>query len=550
MIAIGSTLSAKYRILRLLGDGGMGAVYEAEHIRLSTRVAVKVLHGELVQHAGIVERFLQEASVSAQIQSPHVVRVMDVEQTTYAGAPIAYLVMELLEGEPLGKKLEREPRLPPDVAIEYTRQILTGLEAAHGLGVVHRDLKPDNIFLTFQGGKPNLKLIDFGIAKVSRTRLRPADAPDLTVAGMLMGTAEYMAPEQVHEAAKVDARADLYAVGVILYEMLAGARPVAGDAFSVVRKVERGEVRPLREAAPNAPPELAGLVHRAMAPKPEHRFVSAAEMRLALDGISEKRAGLAPPAAPVAGPAQALAAAAPAAGAPADDGTIVGAPIGAVFAPPAADPKATTQRAAPVPVGAAPVAAGAVAAGPAYAPMHHAPMQSAPMQSAPMASVGSAEPRRRKPRATWPYVVVPLLAGAALVAGGFAILQNSGTDPSPIGAAPTASSPAAQPLASGARPGDPPAGDLGSLRGDGVRPPTVVAPASSTRPAAPVDGGAAPATGFPSAVPFPSGIPTFTVPSGIPTFTVPSGFPTFPGIPPFGAAPASSGNKPNPGAGY
>ncbi len=549
MIAIGSTLSAKYRILRLLGDGGMGAVYEAEHIRLSTRVAVKVLHGELVQHAGIVERFLQEASVSAQIQSPHVVRVMDVEQTTYGGAPVAYLVMELLEGEPLGKKMEREPRLPPEIAIEYTRQILTGLEAAHGLGVVHRDLKPDNIFLTFHGGKPNLKLIDFGIAKVSRTRLRPADAPDLTVAGMLMGTAEYMAPEQVHEAAKVDARADLYAVGVILYEMLAGARPVAGDAFSVVRKVERGEVRPLREAAPNAPPELAGLVHRAMAPKAEHRFVSAAEMRLALDGISEKRAALAPAVAPVAAVAPAVAA--PLAGSPADDGTLVGAPIAAVFAPPPADPKATTQRAAPV-----------VAAAPGYAPpVHHTPMQNAPMQSAPMhappvqsAPMASAgEPRRRKARATWPYVVVPLVAGAALVAGGFAIFQNSATDPSPISALPAAASQAAQPLASGVRPGDPPNGDLGSLRGDGVRPPTVATSTpGSARPAASVvDGGAAPATGFPSAMPFPSGMPTFTVPSGMPTFTVPSGFPTIPGLPPFGAAPASSGgNKPNTGSGY
>src|SRR5215469_9540292 len=258
----------------------MGSVYEAQHAVLGTRVAIKVLHPELNRRTGLVERFLQEARVSAQIRSPHVVQVTDVDRTPEGHA---YIVMELLEGEVLSTVLDRQRKLPVPVACEYTVQILQALEAAHALGVIHRDLKPENVFVTFVGGRPALKLIDFGIAKARRT---DPQQRNLTVAGVVMGTAEYMAPEQARSADKVDARADLYAVGVMLYEMVAATRPVSGeDARVIALKVERGEVVPLVKAAPEVPRELAGLVHRAMAARPELRFATATEMRLALERV-------------------------------------------------------------------------------------------------------------------------------------------------------------------------------------------------------------------------------------------------------------------------
>lgn len=278
---VGQIVSSKYKLLRLLGDGGMGSVYEAEHLRLGTHVAIKVLHSELARRSGLVERFLQEARVSAQIRSPHVCHVTDVESTPDG---IAYLVMELLQGEPLSNVERRERTLSVGTACEYTIQILRALEAAHSLGVIHRDLKPDNVFVTFEGGRPVLKLIDFGIAKLKHDT-PGVEKKNLTVAGMLMGTPEYMAPEQAYSADKVDVRADLYAVGVMLYEMLAGTTPATGaDPRVVVAKVERGDITPLITAAPNVPREVAGLVHRAMAPRPEMRFASATEMRLAIEG--------------------------------------------------------------------------------------------------------------------------------------------------------------------------------------------------------------------------------------------------------------------------
>jgi tRNA A-37 threonylcarbamoyl transferase component Bud32 len=284
MIGIGSLVNGKYQIVRLLGDGGMGSVYEGRHAVLGTRVAIKVLHPELSRRPGLVERFLQEARVAAQIRSPHVVQVTDVDRTPEGDA---YIVMELLEGESLSAVMERQRKLPVATACDYTLQILEALEAAHALGVIHRDLKPENVFLTFPGSKALLKLIDFGIAKAHRT---DPQQKNLTVAGVVMGTAEYMAPEQARSADKVDARADLYAVGVLLYEMIAGARPVNGDDARVIAlRVERGDVVPLVQAAPDAPRELAGLVHRAMAARPELRFATATEMRLALERAAMAR---------------------------------------------------------------------------------------------------------------------------------------------------------------------------------------------------------------------------------------------------------------------
>ncbi len=273
----GDVIRSKYRIITLIGDGGMGSVYEARHEVLGTPVALKFLHPELARRPGLVSRFIQEAKVSASIQSPHVTRVHDVDQTEDGAA---FIVMELLAGEPLQSVLDREGRLPRHVAIEYSLQILAGLAAAHALGVVHRDLKPDNVFVTSTAGGTQLRLLDFGIAKLRDTS---EFKRGLTRPGAIMGTPEYMAPEQAYSADQVDHRADIYSMGVMLYEMLTGERPANGDdAHVIISRVTTGSIKHISEHDASIPPPLADVVHRAMAARPEARFASALEMRAAL----------------------------------------------------------------------------------------------------------------------------------------------------------------------------------------------------------------------------------------------------------------------------
>jgi eukaryotic-like serine/threonine-protein kinase len=273
----GDLVSGKYRIVRLIGDGGMGVVYEARHEVLGSGVALKFLHSDLAKRPGLTQRFLQEARVSATIQSPHVTHVTDVD-TAQDGSP--YLVMELLAGQALQSMLDRQGRLPVDQAVDFALQILAGLEAAHATGVVHRDLKPDNVFVTPSGGGPLLKLIDFGIAKL---RASSEFTKGLTRAGVVMGTPEYMAPEQLLSAQTTDHRADIYSLGVMLFEMLAGCRPADGeDAEIIVSAVQAGRVRKLGDLVPGLPPGLVALVERATSPERDQRFESASSMRLSL----------------------------------------------------------------------------------------------------------------------------------------------------------------------------------------------------------------------------------------------------------------------------
>jgi eukaryotic-like serine/threonine-protein kinase len=273
----GDLVGSKYRIVRLIGDGGMGAVYEARHEVLGSPVALKFLHAELARRPGLASRFLQEAKVSASIQSPHVTRVTDVD-TAPDGSP--YLVMELLAGESLQQLLDRRSKLPKDQAIDYALQISSGLEAAHALGVVHRDLKPDNVFITPSAGGPLLKLLDFGIAKL---RESSEFKKGLTRPGAIMGTPEYMAPEQLYAAERVDHRADIYSLGAIIYEMLTGERPAYGDdAPQIIAQVAAGNVKRINEHDPTLPEGLADVVHKAIAADKSERFPGVIEMRVAL----------------------------------------------------------------------------------------------------------------------------------------------------------------------------------------------------------------------------------------------------------------------------
>jgi serine/threonine-protein kinase len=281
-LSIGQVINGKYRIVRLLGEGGMGSVYEAMHEGLRSRVAVKALHPELAS-SGVGPRFLQEARAAALIQSPHVVRVADVDQTP-DGQP--YMVLEYLEGKTLQQHYEQLYRegksLPYADALDYAMQMFEGVEAAHMAGIVHRDLKPDNVMITATSkGAALLKLVDFGIAKVE-DKSDPRSVR--TRAGVIMGTPEYMAPEQVYSAETADSRTDIFSLGVIVFEMLAGRRPVAGDEPQEIAVAYlTGQVARLSSLMPTVPPEIEAAVHRAMAPKPADRLQTVQQFREAIE---------------------------------------------------------------------------------------------------------------------------------------------------------------------------------------------------------------------------------------------------------------------------
>ena len=248
----GDLVGGRYRLDRLLGAGGMGAVWAATHTVTSQRRALKVVKATIDE--AMRRRILREARAASAVTHPNVVTVHDVIEGP-DGAPV--IVMDLLEGETLGDRLEREGRLAPAEAIRIMVPVLEALSMAHALGIVHRDLKPDNIFLS---DVP--KILDFGVAK-----LTAADGPArathlLTESGAMVGTPCYMAPEQAFADGEIDARADLWAIGVVLYECLAGVRPADGDTVGQVFKIlATGAIVPIEERV-GLPPALSVLVGR------------------------------------------------------------------------------------------------------------------------------------------------------------------------------------------------------------------------------------------------------------------------------------------------
>ena len=287
---VGQVINNKYRLVRLIGDGGMGSVFEARHELLGTTVALKFLHPALSRRKGLVERFLQEAQVSARIKSPHVVRVSDVDRTPEG---LAYMVMEYIDGKSLQTLYEElyhaGARLSYGDAFNYALQIIDGITAAHKLGIVHRDLKPDNVMLTKDSkGNTLVKILDFGIAK-----LKASGEVDrgLTRPGVVMGTPEYMAPEQAFSADKVDGRADIFSLGVMFFEMLAGRRPVGGDnAHAIAAQYLEGSIANLKDLKPMLANELVMAVHRAMGAKPAERFDTIEQFRTAVEPFAPEGA--------------------------------------------------------------------------------------------------------------------------------------------------------------------------------------------------------------------------------------------------------------------
>lgn len=274
-LAVGQRFQGKYEILRLLGVGGMGRVYQARHCELETLVAIKIMASALSNDPEAVERFKREAKAMARVQHPNAVRVLDygVEQGD------CYLIMEFLQGETLRERLARAGRPPLETLIRYAEQVFAVLEFMHRQNITHRDLKPDNIFLARSEttGEDVVKVLDFGIAKI-----QTATVVNMTTEGTMMGTPRYMSPEQCR-GGQIDGRADLYSMGVVLYEMCAGRPPFDGDSpITVALKHVHEPPPPLRSFNPDVPEAVAAVIHKALEKSPSDRFRTAREFAQAL----------------------------------------------------------------------------------------------------------------------------------------------------------------------------------------------------------------------------------------------------------------------------
>lgn len=279
----GTVLAGKYRVERVIGQGGMGVVVEARHVVLDERVALKFLLPEFTQHPEGSARFLREAKAGMKIKSEHVARVSDVG-TLENGAP--YMVMEFLIGSDLARLLRDQGVLGVEDAIDYIAQGSEAIVEAHGLGIVHRDLKPANLFLTARvDGSPLVKVLDFGISKMA------TGAVDvLTGTDAALGSALYMSPEQMRQTRSVDHRTDIYALGVSLYELLAGRQPYYAETLpQLCAEVLTGTPTPLREIRPDVPAALAAVLEKAYAREREHRHASVAELIVSLAPFAPAR---------------------------------------------------------------------------------------------------------------------------------------------------------------------------------------------------------------------------------------------------------------------
>jgi len=299
----GTVILGKYEIMGLLGRGGFGFVYEAMHTGLRSLVALKVLNAEARQNPQTVARFRQEAWTSAQIASPHVVRVTDIDVLA-DGTP--FLVMEHLVGQDLEREIRARGRLPAREAVDYLLQAASGVREAHARGVIHRDLKTSNLFLVNEPSGRKIKVLDFGLSKITAEM-------GMTRTHAALGTPSYAAPEQLRSAKDADGRSDIWSLGVILYQLLSGKRPFGGKSVAeLIIAITGTEATDLARQAPDLPAGLCQAVMRTLAKKPSQRFQTVDEFARALvpfgspgmysanDGPRSKRAPT--PSAPALGP--------------------------------------------------------------------------------------------------------------------------------------------------------------------------------------------------------------------------------------------------------
>ena len=282
---VGQTLDGRYYVEKKIGEGGMGVVFSARHAVIERPLAIKVLKREVMRDTATIRRFVQEAKAASRIGHPNIVDVTDFG-TTPDG--MTYSVMEFVDGQTLGSAIRHGAPFPPLRAVKIAAQIARALGAAHDKGIIHRDLKPENVFLLDRDGRTDfVKIVDFGIAKVA-PQPGQAEGPRLTRAGSVFGTPEYMAPEQAAGRGDTDGRVDIYALGIILYEMVCGKVPHRGD--SMVRTLAMqmlDPVAPPSKVRPDLeiPPELEAVIMNALAKKREQRFQTMGELLAALEKV-------------------------------------------------------------------------------------------------------------------------------------------------------------------------------------------------------------------------------------------------------------------------
>jgi len=269
----GDVLDNRYRLIRILGEGGMGIVWVAEHMLLDKLVAVKLLHSRFAEDERPVERFYREAKSAASVGHDGIVEIYDMGQTA-DGTP--YFVMELLDGQSLHAVLMRKGCIEVPLAVRITREVLKALAAVHAKGIIHRDLKPENIFVCRRSdGSMTMKILDFGFSKMTH----PTLASKITRSGEILGTAHYMSPEQACGRDDVDHRADIWSMGVLLYEMLTGELPYTGKIYTaIIAKILTKPFAPPREHVPELPEELEAVILKAMTADPDKRYQTAGEL--------------------------------------------------------------------------------------------------------------------------------------------------------------------------------------------------------------------------------------------------------------------------------
>jgi serine/threonine-protein kinase len=285
--ATGALIDGKYRVDRVLGEGGMGIVFQATHVRLGQRVAIKMLHPQMLSKPEIVERFEREARAAAQLRSTNAVRVVDVDVTP---DHLPYMVMEFLDGHDLAAELQVRGKFNVPDAVDCVLQACAAMNEAHALGIVHRDLKPSNLFLAREGAGTVVKVLDFGISKMAATEL------DVHVTSTLatMGTPLYMSPEQIRSTKSVDARADVWSLGVILFELLSGRPPFTGSAMAVSAAIVADPPTSLRELQPGVPESLEQVVLKALAKTPDARWPDVQSLAAALAPFAGGRVSILP----------------------------------------------------------------------------------------------------------------------------------------------------------------------------------------------------------------------------------------------------------------